>query len=96
MPLAGRVSPKLKRRYKPERRLIYGDVNRQLPTSASLKIEAMVGEGGAAGSRTRVRIGIELRFLHVYCFLIFENNQVKQLPNNSLSYIIRISLVEMG
>jgi hypothetical protein len=56
----------------------------------------MVGEGGAAESRTRVRIGIELRFLHVYCFLIFEIHQVKQVPNSSLSYAINFSLVEMG
>ena len=51
---------------------------------------------GDAGSRTRVRIGIELRFLHVYCFLIFEMKQVKQIPKTSLSYLINSNLVEMG
>ena len=52
--------------------------------------------GGDAGSRTRVRIGIELRFLHVYCCLVFEVYQVQQKPNVPLSYMINFSLVEMS
>ena len=50
---------------------------------------------GDAGSRTRVREGIELRFLHVYSNLFFEIYQVSELPNISLSYIINFGLVEV-